>query len=56
MLSKYIEWFSLGIIGTLREYKEWFQKGEEMDAEHMIKCLDAYCHVSENYTGQSSID
>ena len=30
----------------LREYAKWFQTGDMMDSEHMTKCLDAYCQVS----------
>ena len=25
---------------------DWFAEGEKMDAEHMVKCLEAYCDVS----------
>ena len=39
--------------GFLRDLPHWFEEGERMDAEHMVKCLEAYCEVGGDASIQS---
>ena len=31
--------------GMKRKHSDWFQLAEQLDVEHMVKCLEAYCEV-----------